>query len=88
MTTREALWTEQDRAEVLALALYRSWLCPCGCGHLAEDSLSHEDGGPKFVASRVVCRAKLAIVEQQRALDSSNTPSRDAAARLWTTEKR
>jgi len=89
VTTRESSWTEQDRAEALALALYRSWLCPCGCGHLAEDSLSNEETGPVFVASRVACRARLALLEAQRAADDGKpNPSPNAAARLWSVEKR
>jgi hypothetical protein len=87
VTTREPSWTEQDRAELLALAMYRSWLCPCGCGHLSEDSLSHEETGPAFVASRIVCRARLSILEAQRDVDGDK-PNPNAPARLWIVEKR
>lgn len=82
-TVAEPEWTEQDRAEILALGLYRSWLCPCGCGHLSEDTTSHEERGPQFTADRTVCRARLALIEAQRALDDGKQPSATAAARLW-----
>ncbi len=62
MTRREPRWTEQDRAELLALDLFRSLKCPCGCGLDMADTTSQEDGGPQFVASRVICRARLALI--------------------------
>jgi hypothetical protein len=86
VTTREPSWTEQDRAELLALALYRAWLCPCGCGHLSEDSLSDEATGPSFRATRIVCRARLTLIETQRGVDDGK-PNPNAAARLWSVEK-
>ena len=86
MTTREPEWTDQDQAEVLALALYRSSLCPCGCGHPAADTRSPEQTGPRFVATRVVCRARLAQLETQRALDDGKPPALTAAARIWTVD--
>lgn len=88
MTTREASWTEQDRAELFALDVYRGGLCPCGCGHQAVDTLSHEEGGPRFVADRVTCRARLALIEAQRAAEDPKNPSPYAAARLWRVDKR
>jgi hypothetical protein len=83
VTTREPEWTERDQAEVLALALYRASLCPCGCGHQVADTTSHEETGPAFAASRTACRARLAQLEAERAADGGK-PSPNAAARLWT----
>lgn len=88
MTIREPEWTEQDRAEVLALALYRASLCPCGCGFPLSDTTSHEEDGPQFSATRTVCRARLAQIEAIRATDEGKPPSPTAAARLWTTQMR
>jgi hypothetical protein len=89
VTTRESEWTEQDRAELLALALYRAQLCPCGCGYRADDTTSDEaTSGITFTASRVTCRARLALVEAQRAVDEGKKPSPNAAARLWRVQMR
>ncbi len=72
---------------MLALAHYRSSKCPCGCGHSMADTTSQEEGGPQFVASRVTCRARLALLEAQRgAAEDSGTDN--APARLWQVEKR
>lgn len=87
MTTRESRWTEQDRAEILALAIHRAEMCPCGCGHKAADTTSHEETGPKFQASRVACRARMALIDARRAANSDpKNPSPYAEARLWRTE--
>jgi hypothetical protein len=80
VTTREPEWTEQDRAEVLALALYRSQRCPCGCGHRYADTTSPEESGPRFVAERVVCRARLALLEAQKAHETQDIIG---GARVW-----
>jgi hypothetical protein len=89
VTTRESAWTEQDRAEILALAVYRSQFCPCGCGQPAEDTTSDEaTSGVSFVVTRATCRARLALLEAQRAADKGKQPSPNAAARLWRIEKR
>jgi YD repeat-containing protein len=88
VTTHEREWTEQDRGELLALALYRSWLCPDGCGFLAEHTLSHEESGPAFAVSHTACRATLALIEAQRAADPDDRPNPNARARLWTIQKR
>lgn len=55
MTTREPLYTEQDRAELLALVEYRAQLCPA-CGGLLSECTSHEANGPRFRARAVLCR--------------------------------
>ena len=84
MTTREPEWTEQDTAEILALAEYRSLLCPCGCGFLTEDTTSHEATGPQWEAHRTLCRARRELVEQQAAFARSKESGDPIApARLW-----
>jgi hypothetical protein len=81
VTTQESAWTDQDQAEVLALHQYRRNLCPCGCGHLSDDTLSDEESGPAFVADRTVCRARLALLEAQEA--ATTKTARHTGARLW-----
>lgn len=85
VTMREPEWTEQDRAEVLALALYRDRLCPCGCGQPYVETTSPEDGGPQYEAGRVVCRARLALLEAQKAAETQDVVG---GARLWHVRKR
>lgn len=89
VTTRDREWTEQDRAEALALKAYRSSFCPCGCGYPIADTTSHEETGPQFVAEKTICRARLALVEAQRALsDSDKKQSATVEARLWSVRMR
>jgi hypothetical protein len=87
VTTTEGEWTEVDRAEMFALEEFRSSiLCPCGCGFKAADTLSMEGVGPDFTASRVVCRARLARLETEAAIDDPKKPAPvSARARIWTT---
>lgn len=82
----EPLWTPADLAELEALAVYRATLCPCGCGWTRDDALSDETTGPAFTASRIVCRARLAMIETERAVDAEGR-SPMAGARLWSTRK-
>lgn len=70
---------------MLALALYRAQLCPCGCGQRYADTTSPEEGGVQFVADRVVCRARLALLEQQKAHETQDIIG---GARLWHVRKR
>lgn len=83
VTITEPRYTELDRAELLALALYRTWLCPDGCGFLSEDTMSHEEAGPQFGASHQACRATLALIEQQRAATPADKPNPNHRARVW-----
>lgn len=84
VTTREPEWTEHDLADLLALAEYRSWLCPCGCGFLEDDTHSHESTGPQFKAHRTTCRASLELIEQQRAREKAKEGGdENRAARVW-----
>jgi hypothetical protein len=85
VTTREPLYTEQDRAELLALALYRESLCPL-CGRPVEVCTSHEETGPEFTASYAVCRSTLARLELERGLtDGGKKPRPNAPSYLWST---
>lgn len=82
MTTRGSEWTDQDRTEVLALHEYEASLCPCGCGHLYEDTTSNWETGPEFEVTRKACRARAALnVEQRMARDGGA----DTEADLWGT---
>ncbi|GHJ11220.1 hypothetical protein TPA0907_55870 [Micromonospora humidisoli] len=80
----ESEWDQPQRAWVAALAAFRGELCPCGCGQRWVDTTSPEEGGPQFAAERVVCRARLALLEAQQAAE---TPDVIGRARLWTVRK-
>lgn len=92
VTVGEGEWTELDRAEMFALALFRDGiLCPCGCGFMAADTFANEKLGPvpQFSASRIVCRARLARLEAEAALEEQGkSQSVSARARVWTTSMR
>lgn len=83
MTTREPLYTEQDRAELIALAVYRDGLCPA-CGRPLEVCTSDEETGAQFEVTWKTCRATRDLLERQRAAygekDHPNRP-----AHLWGT---
>lgn len=83
ITTREPTWTEQDRAEALALAEYRASLCPGGCGFGVDETTTHEDHGPEFTATKTTCRACASRLEAQRAVNDGEKSNPDAAARIW-----
>jgi hypothetical protein len=68
VTTREPEWTEQDRAEQLALAEYRASLCPCGCGYPVAETTADWKTGPEYDATKVECRARVAQIEAKRGL--------------------
>lgn len=80
MTTRESEWLPQDRAEALALAMYRASLCPGGCGQPLTESTSHYTVGPEYDAEGTTCRACASRDEAQRA-EADRNPN--ATARLW-----
>jgi hypothetical protein len=85
VTSREPEWTEQDRAEMLALALYRQGLCP-KCGNPVDDCTSEETLGPEFAVSYSTCRASRAVLERQRAIsDNGKKDVPNAPAYLWST---
>jgi hypothetical protein len=86
VTIREPRYTDLDRAELLALAMYRDGLCPL-CGRPQRVCTSDEEqSGTEFVASYVPCRAKLAIIQHQRDMtDDGRKPRPNASSYLWST---
>lgn len=87
MTTREPLYTEQDRAELLALAEFRASLCPCGCGLPGEDTTAPEVTGPRWLIQQDTCQARIALLEAQRGA-TEDRGTANAPARLWSIEMR
>lgn len=87
VTTRDPLWTEQDRAEALALTLYRERSCPCGCGNPASLTLIPEDKGPAWEVTHTTCTARLALLERQRAA-VEKYKTKNADAWLWSVRPR
>jgi len=78
----EPEWTDEDRAEVLALAEYRASLCPNGCGQPLSESTSHADVGPEYDTRRTTCRACAEMLAARRADDDGGKG--DSRARVWT----
>jgi hypothetical protein len=66
---------------------FQDLLCPCGCGHLREDTTSHYSTGPEFVVSKTTCRARAALLEEQRAAAERDNGG-DNGARIWSTSMR
>jgi hypothetical protein len=83
VTTSEPRWTEQDRAEALALAVHREGQCPLCKRPLDVCTADEHKGAPEFVAEYTMCRATAAILEQQRAFAKSKTANPNAPAFLW-----
>lgn len=83
VTVSEPRWTDEDRAEVLAWALYRRSLCPCGCGHPARETTSHEETGPQYKATRIRCRARDVLQLAQDELRDVERPE----ALLWQVQR-
>jgi len=85
VTTREPLYTEQDRAELIALVVYRDSLCP-KCGRLLDVCTSDEETGPQFEVRQSTCRSTLAIAELKNSLtDNGKKPIPYGEARLFGT---
>lgn len=83
MTTREPRFTEQDRAELIALAIHRDNRCPL-CGRPIEVCTSNEEDGARFEVSWRTCRATRDLLERQRGTyGDKQHPNR--AAHLWGT---
>lgn len=85
VTVREPLYTEQDRAELIALAVYREGLCP-RCGRPLEVCTADEKNptAAQFDVSWQVCSATRALLEAQRgAYGDREHPNRQA--HLWGT---
>jgi hypothetical protein len=60
--------------------VYRSTLCPGGCGQPLAESTSRYDQGPAYEAKSTTCRACAELQESQRAKAER---SADGGARLW-----
>jgi hypothetical protein len=90
VTTREPRWTEQDRAEVIALATWRAGLCP-KCGQPIDVCTAHE-GDPNAAVFDVVwrvCNATRRLSEFKRATyTGDNHPDREAHLLGTTIRKR
>ncbi|PRX07354.1 hypothetical protein [Actinoplanes italicus] len=80
VTTREPLYTEQDREELLAYAIYREGLCPV-CGGALEECTSHEATGIRFKAHRLRCRRRDAVLRAAEELENPRRPE----ALVWST---
>jgi hypothetical protein len=91
VTTREPIYTEQDRAELIAYEIYLEGLCPL-CGRPVEVCTSPEDGGPQFVPTYRTCRASMELADLRAGLAKKHKSSEDgdryAPARLWSTQIR
>lgn len=80
VTTREPEWTDQDRAEALALAVYRESLCPNGCGQPLEESTASQEVGPDYDTSSDSCRA-CAVMDQAKRADRD--AKKDDSGRIY-----
>ena len=85
-TVSEPVWTEQDRAEALALQLYRDGLCP-HCRFPVAETTAHYSEGPEYDATHKTCRACAAFSEAKRAANEGSKDSPDSDARLWQISK-
>lgn len=73
MTTREPRWTDEDRAEILALALYRSQLCSLHGGPIDECN-SHAETGTQFQVIKRRCRAQYELLGEQEQINKNDRP--------------
>lgn len=83
MTTTEPEWTDQDRAEILALAEYRDSLCDC-CGLPKAMVWVHERDAPKFVVSKFPCQARKVLNISQAAYFGKDQPTPSQQALRWS----
>lgn len=60
--TREVEWDDVQVAQMQALMLYRSGICPCGCG--LPSSVAHDK--IPFATSSVLCYARRALAVAER----------------------
>lgn len=87
MTTREPRWTEQDRAELLALAMYRDGLCPL-CGRPLRICTTPEESGPQYEVIWQVCGATRTKLEYQRGVYTADAKHPNREAHVWGTRIR
>jgi hypothetical protein len=84
VTTREPLYTDADRAELLALAVYRSTLCPV-CGGPIKECTAPEKSGPRFRAKRERCqRGEALAIAHAHAVENN---VRYPESLIWRTEQ-
>lgn len=74
-TIREPMWTEQDTADMLALAEYRASLCDC-CGLPKAMTLVNERDAPRFVVSKNYCLARRTLIESQMSFTDNGKESK------------
>jgi hypothetical protein len=85
VTTSEPRFTERDKAELLALALYRDTLCPA-CGRPLRVCTADE-ADPRTATYEIswrVCNATRTLLEHQRAA-YGDKPHPNRQAHLWGT---
>lgn len=87
MTTRESRFTDLDRAELLALALYRDGLCPL-CGRPLRECSPDDGSLPDFFTTGTYCHATASQIEAINAVADPKKPDKYGRARLWITRKR
>jgi hypothetical protein len=86
VTVRDPEWTEQDAAEMLALAEYRDSLCDC-CGMPKSMTLVDERDAPRFVVSKRYCLARRTLIESQMAYTNNGKESKPAHDALrWSVQ--
>jgi len=83
VTTREPEWTEQDQAEVLALAVYRDSLCDC-CGLPKDAVWVHEKDAPRFLVSKWPCLARRTLAQTQASFFGGKNPTPAQTALKWS----
>lgn len=88
ITRSEPSFTEQDRAELLALALYREQLCPIHGGPRSECEAREGEPLPSFRASSSYCHVQVELIEAKSAGSSGASAQRYAPAKLYTIKKR
>jgi hypothetical protein len=77
---REPEWLDSDRQQALALAAWRqNRLCPCGCGHLAVDTLVDTDAttGPAWDVHERTCTVRAALDMRRRDIRVGAMPAAD-----------
>lgn len=82
VTRREPAYTEADRAELLALAVYREGLCPA-CGGPLDECTTQESMDSFYRATRVRCLRRDALSMSQAALGDIDRPE----ALVWSVSK-
>lgn len=85
-TTRDPEWTEQDTAEMLALAEYRDSLCDC-CGLPVSMTLVDERDAPRFIVSKKYCLARRTLIESQQAFTNNGKEAKPVHQALrWSVQ--